>query len=47
MIGMEMEVAAPEGVAPTVLTHLKNGTIDDAIVRFVKKISVKDHSIGL
>jgi ketosteroid isomerase-like protein len=40
-------MAAPEGVALTVLTHLKNGKIDDAIARFVEKLTFKDHGIGL
>jgi ketosteroid isomerase-like protein len=40
-------MAAPEGVALTVLTHLQNGKIDDAIARFVEKPTFKDHGIGL
>ena len=40
-------MAAPEGVALTVLTHLKNGKIDDTIARFVEKLTFKDHGIGL
>jgi hypothetical protein len=40
-------MAAPEGVALTVLTHLKNGKVDDAIARFVEKLTFKDHGIGL
>jgi ketosteroid isomerase-like protein len=40
-------MAAPDGVALTVLTHLKNGKIDDAIARFVDKLTFKDHGLGL
>ena len=47
MSEMAMGIAAPEGVALTVLTHLKNGKIDDAIARFVEQLTFKDHGIGL
>ena len=47
MSEMVIGMAAPEGVALTVLTHLKNGKIDDAIARFVEKLTFKDHGIGL
>jgi hypothetical protein len=40
-------MTAPDGVALTVLTHLKNGKIDDAIARFVDKLTCKDHGMGL
>jgi hypothetical protein len=40
-------MAAPEGVALTVLTPLKNGKIDDAIARFVEQLTFKYHGIGL
>jgi hypothetical protein len=46
MSEIEMRMAAPEGVALTVLTHLQNGKIDDAIARFVEKLTFKDHGIG-
>jgi ketosteroid isomerase-like protein len=47
MSDIAIGMAAPEGVALTVLTHLKNGKIDDAIARFVEKLTFKDHGIGL
>ena len=47
MSAMAMGRAAPEGVALTVLTHLKNGKIDEAIARFVEQLTFKDHGIGL
>jgi hypothetical protein len=47
MSEIAMGIAAPDGVALTVLTHLKNGKIDDAIARFVEKLTFKDHGIGL
>jgi hypothetical protein len=47
MRDIAMGMAAPAGVALTVLTHLKNGKIDDAIARFVEKLTFKDHGIGL
>jgi steroid delta-isomerase-like uncharacterized protein len=40
-------MAAPEGVALTVLTCLKEGKIDDAIACFVEELTFKDHGIGL
>src|SRR5262245_10540775 len=40
-------MTAPERVALTVLTHLKNGKIDAAIARFIEKLTFKDHGIGL
>src|SRR5262245_30798914 len=40
-------IVTPEGVALTVLTDLKNGKLDDAIARFVDKLTFKDHSLGL
>ena len=47
MSAMAMGIAAPEGVALTVLTYLKNGKIDEAIARFVDKLTFKDHGLGL
>jgi hypothetical protein len=43
LIGME----PLEGVVFTVLEHLKNGNIDDAIDRFAEVFSFKDHGIGM
>ena len=40
-------VAALEGVILTVLTHLNNGEVDDAVTRFAKEFRFKDHGIGL
>jgi len=40
-------VAALEDVVLTVLTHLNNGEIADAIARFAEEFTFKDHGIGL
>src|SRR5262249_60832203 len=40
-------MAAPEGVALTVLAHLKGGEIDGAVARFAEEFTFKDHGIGL
>ena len=40
-------MAAPDGVVLSVLTHLKNGQIDDATARFAEEFRFKDHGIGL
>ena len=40
-------MAAPEGVAPTVLAHLNGGEIDGAVARFAEEFTFKDHGIGL
>ena len=40
-------MAASEGVVLTVLTHLKNGKIDDATALFAEDFWFKDHGIGL
>ena len=40
-------VAAPEGVALTVLAHLKDKEIDGAIARFAEEFAFKDYGIGL
>ena len=39
--------AASEGVVLTVLTHLKNGKIDEAIAGFAEEFRFNDHGIGL
>lgn len=40
-------MTASEGVALTVLTHLKNGRIDEAVARFAEEFTFKDQGIGL
>jgi steroid delta-isomerase-like uncharacterized protein len=40
-------MGALEEAALTVLTHLNNGEIDDAIARFSDEFTFKDHGIGL
>jgi hypothetical protein len=40
-------VAALEGMVLTVLTHLNNGEVDDAVTRFAEEFRFKDHGIGL
>jgi hypothetical protein len=40
-------VAAVEGMVLTVLTHLNNGEIEDAIAGFAEELTFKDHGIGL
>ena len=40
-------MAAPEGVALTVLARLKGGEIDGAVARFAEEFTFKDHGIGL
>ena len=47
MRAMAMGRAAPEGVALTMLTHLKNGKIDEAIAGFVAQFTFQDHGLGL
>ena len=42
-----IEIAAPEEVALTVLTDLRNGKIDQAINNFVEEVKFTDHGIGL
>ena len=44
---IQIAVAAAEGVALTVLTHLRNGEIHDAIACFAEEFTFKDHGIGL
>ncbi len=40
-------VAALDGMVSTVLTHLNNGEVDDAVTRFAEEFRFKDHGIGL
>src|SRR5260370_31645769 len=47
MSEISIRMASPEGVVLTVLTHLRNGQIDDAIARFAEEFRFKDHGIGL
>ncbi|HMG37130.1 MAG TPA: nuclear transport factor 2 family protein [Blastocatellia bacterium] len=46
MSKIALEMAAVE-VARTVLTHLRNGEIDEAINRFSDALRFKDHGLGL
>lgn len=47
MSEISTRMASPEGVVLTVLTHLRNGKIDDAIARFAEEFRFRDHGIGL
>jgi steroid delta-isomerase-like uncharacterized protein len=47
MSEIPIRMASPEGLVLTVLTHLRNGQIDDAIARFAEEFRFKDHGIGL
>jgi len=47
MSEISIQIAASEGVALTVLTHLKNEKIGDAIANFAEQFRFKDHGIGL
>ena len=40
-------VTALEGLVLTVLAHLNNGEVDDAVTRFAEEFRFKDHGIGL
>ena len=40
-------MTASAGVVLTVLTHLKNGEVDDAIALFAEEFRFRDHGIGL
>ena len=42
-----IEVATSEGVVLTVLTHLKEGKINDAVAHFSKEFTLEDHGIGV
>jgi hypothetical protein len=39
--------AASEGMVLTVLSHLKNGKIEEALAGFAQEFRFKDHGIGL
>ena len=43
----EIGVAASEEVVLSVVTHLKNGKIEDALAGFAEEFRFKDHGIGL
>ena len=47
MSELPIGVAALEGAVMTVLTHLNNGEVDDAVTRFAEEFRFKDHGIGL
>jgi len=47
MSATAIERNATEGVVLTVLTHRKNGQIDDAIAPFAEEFTFKDRGIGL
>ena len=46
MSEIAIEITAPEAIAQTVLAHLKNGKIEDAIACFAEKFTFKDHGMG-
>ena len=43
----EIGMAAAEEVVLSVMTHLKNGKIEDALAGFAEEFRFKDHGIGL
>jgi steroid delta-isomerase-like uncharacterized protein len=47
MSEIAIEMATSEEVVLTVLTHLKNGKIDDAIAGFSEKFRFEDYGIGV
>ena len=47
MTYVETETAIPSEVVSTVLTHLKNGEIQDAVAYFAEKFEFNDCGIGL
>ena len=47
MVEMLVEMEALEGVVLTVLEHLRNGKIEDAIACFAEEFSFKDHGVDL
>jgi steroid delta-isomerase-like uncharacterized protein len=47
MNAIAIERAATEEVVLNVLTHIKNGEIDDAIDLFAERFTFRDHGIGL
>jgi len=47
MSAIAIEMATSEEVVLTVLTHLNDGKIDDAIAGFAEKFRFEDHGIGV
>jgi SnoaL-like domain len=47
MSEMAIPTAAPEEIALTVLSDLKNGKIDEAIAGFAEEFTFEDHGLGL
>ena len=47
MVEMLVGIEALEGVVLTVLEHLRNGKIEDAVARFAEEFSFKDHGVDL
>ena len=47
MSEIAVEMTASAGVVLTVLTHLKNGKVDEAIALFAVEFRFSDHGIGL
>jgi hypothetical protein len=47
MVEMLVGMEALEGVVVTVLEHLRNGKIEDAITCFAEEFSFKDHGLDL
>jgi hypothetical protein len=43
----EIGMAGLEIAAVTVLKHLNNGEIDDAIAHFAEELTFRDHGIGV
>jgi len=47
MVEMLVGIEALEAVVLTVLGHLRNGKIEDAVARFAEEFSFKDHGVDL
>ena len=47
MVEMLVGIEALEGLVLTVLGHLRNGKIEDAVARFAEEFSFKDHGVDL
>ena len=47
MVEMLVGIETLEGVVLTVLEHLRNGKIEDAIACFAEEFSFKDHGVDL
>jgi len=47
MSEIEIGIGTPEGVALTVLTHLNDGKVDDAIAGFAEEFTYEDHGLRL